>query len=73
LKKERAMIAHRKSLALAFISLATIALLGLRGDSPGAVRSEFAKQTATVTGGLLEVRYTYPAADISVALEDAFF
>ena len=72
------MIANWKSLALLLIGLAAIAWLGPHNDS-GSV--DLAQQVSPIAPGcgtpsgrcMVDIRYTYPAADLSVLAEEVYF
>jgi hypothetical protein len=72
------MIANWKSLAVLLIGLAAFVWLGPGSDS-GSV--DLAQQVSAIAPGcgapsgrcLVDVRYTYPAADLSVVADDAYF
>jgi hypothetical protein len=58
------------------IGLAALALLGLRSDNTGfsgPQADEAALGCGTSTRCMIEIRYAYPAADLSVMLSDAYF
>jgi hypothetical protein len=74
------MTAFRTSWGLAFVGLAALALLGLCSDTDALSGSEVAEPTAALgchsrnsTRCMIEIRYAYPAADLSVVPQDAYF
>jgi hypothetical protein len=77
-KEEDVMIAKWKSLVVVSIVLAAIAWLGPHNDS-GSV--DLAQQVSAIATGcgapsgrcMVDVRYTYPAADLSIVADDAYF
>jgi hypothetical protein len=69
------MIAHWKSLVVVSVVLAAIAWLGRHSDS-GTV--DYPQQVSAIATGcgapsrcMVDVRYAYPAADLSVISDDA--
>jgi hypothetical protein len=77
LKKERVMIANWKSLAALLIGFAAFVWLGSSSDS---ANSEIAQVSATGPGCgthagrcMVDIRFTYPAADLSVLADDVYF
>jgi hypothetical protein len=75
LKEERVMIANWKSLAVLLIGLATFVWLGPHSDSGNA---EIAQQVTAIAGThsgrcMVDIRFTYPAADLSVLADDVYF
>ena len=75
------MLARSKLLALAAIGVVTILWLGPRNDSGEAYSTEPA-MNAPATGGCaaqrsahctVDIRYAYPAAELFVLPEDAYF
>jgi hypothetical protein len=72
------MIAHWKSLAMLVIGLAAMVSLGPRNDSGS---FDAAQQVSAIAPGcgtpsgrcMVDIRYTYPAADLSVSADDAYF
>jgi hypothetical protein len=76
------MIANWKALALAAVGLAAIAWLGPRGDTGPSTDADVAAQVEAYERGCashrstrctVEIRYAYPAADLSVVPEDVYF
>lgn len=76
------MLANWKRLALATIGVATILWLGPRNDSGETYpASELAMDAQTTPGCVaqraarctIDVRYAYPAGDLFVLSEDAYF
>jgi hypothetical protein len=78
LKKERVMIANWKSLAVPLIGLAPFVWLGPHSDSRN---SEVTQQMLAIAPGcathsgrcMVDIRFTYPAADLSVLADDVYF
>jgi hypothetical protein len=74
------MTANWKSLALALIGLGAMAW-GLRSDTGASLGSEVAAQMPAAAGCYsrhstrctVEIRYAYPAADLSVVPQDVYF
>ena len=74
------MIAKWKSLVVVSIVLAAIAWLGPHNDS-GSGSVDLAQQASAIAPGcgtpsgrcMVDVRYAYPAADLSVISDDAYF
>jgi hypothetical protein len=72
------MIANWKSLAVLLIGLAGFVWLGPRSDSRN---SEIAQQVSAISPGcgthsgrcMVDIRFTYPAADLSVLADDVYF
>jgi hypothetical protein len=72
------MIANWKSLALLLIGLAAFVWLGPCSDSGN---SEIAQQVSAIAPGcgthagrcMVDIRFTYPAADLSVLADDVYF
>jgi hypothetical protein len=72
------MIGNWKSLAVLLIGLAAFVWLGQRSDSRG---SEIAQQMSADASGcgtpsnrcVVDIRFTYPAADLSVLPDDVYF
>jgi hypothetical protein len=74
------MTAFRTSLALALVGLAALALLGLRSNTAALSGSEMAERIDALgchsrfsTRCMIEIRYAYPAADLSVVPQDIYF
>jgi hypothetical protein len=77
LKKESVMAAFRN---LALVCLAPLALLDLRCDTDAFSDSEAAERldalvchTRFSTRCMIEIRYAYPAADLSVVPQNIYF
>jgi hypothetical protein len=71
------MIAHWKSLVVVSVVLAAIAGLGRHNDSGTADHLQQVSSIATGCGTpsrcMVDVRYAYPAADLSVMSDDGYF
>jgi hypothetical protein len=76
------MLANWKPLALAAVGIVTILWLGPRGDSGKADTISELAMNAPATGGCvaqrsarctIDLRYAYPAAELFVLPEDAYF
>jgi hypothetical protein len=77
---EASMTAFRTSWTLALVGLAALALLGLRSNTDAPSGSEVAERVDAPgchsrfsTRCLIEIRYAYPAADLSVVPQDIYF
>jgi hypothetical protein len=71
------MIAHWKSLVVVSVVLVAIAWLSRHNDSGTADRPQQVSAIATGCGTpgrcMVDVRYAYPAWDLSVISDDAYF
>jgi hypothetical protein len=72
------MIAFRTSWASALVGLAALTSLGLALTPKPLSGSEVAEPTAALgcrnsTRCMIEIRYAYPAADLSVVPQDIYF
>jgi hypothetical protein len=74
------MTAFRTSWTLALVGLAALALLGLRSGTNVFSGSEAAERIDALvchsrfsTRCMIEIRYAYPAADLSVVPQDIYF
>jgi hypothetical protein len=71
------MIAHWKSLVVVSVVLVAIAWLSRHNDSGTADHLQQVSSIATGCGTpsrcMVDVRYAYPAADLSVMSDDAYF
>jgi len=74
------MTAFCRSWTLAFVGLAALALLGLHSDIDALPGSDTAELVAELgchsrnsTRCMIEIRYAYPAPDLSVAPQAVYF